>query len=125
MRLLLSLEGADPDCRMYQGRTPLFLAAGNGKEDAVGYLLALRVDTDPKTVHRETPLLEAARRGHARVVQQLLAVERVDPDAADGHQRTPLIAAALRGHADVVKLLPATGRVQLDARDQQGMTPLM
>jgi ankyrin repeat protein len=110
---------------MYQGRTPLFLAAGNGKEDAVGYLLALRADSDPKTVHRETPLLEATRRGHARVVHQLLAVEEVDPDAADGHQRTPLIAAALRGHAEVVKLLLAAGRVQLHARDHQGMTPLM
>jgi ankyrin repeat protein len=36
MRLLLSLEGVDPDCRMYQGRTPLFLAAGNGRRTLLG-----------------------------------------------------------------------------------------
>jgi ankyrin repeat protein len=40
MRLLLS-EGADPDYRAHLGKTPLYLAAGNGREEAVQYLLAL------------------------------------------------------------------------------------
>lgn len=114
---------------MDQGKTTLFLAAGNSREEAVKYLLALsqegRVDPDSKTVHGETPLRVAARKGHAGVVQQLLAVKGVNPDAADRDHSTPLIAAALCGHLEVVKLLLETGRVQLNARDDKGMTPLM
>lgn len=41
MRFLLSLEGVDPDRRMYQRRTPLFLAAGNGREDSCCRALAV------------------------------------------------------------------------------------
>ncbi|KAG2001058.1 hypothetical protein GB937_010542 [Aspergillus fischeri] len=122
MQLLL-LEGVNPDCPTDQGKTPLFLAAGNGREEAVKYLLTL--SRDGQNCLWGIAVTEAARKGHAGVVQLLLAVEGVNPDAVDRQHSTPLIVAALQGHVEVVKLLLATGRVQLNARDSKGMTPFM
>ncbi|RSM02612.1 hypothetical protein CEP52_007866 [Fusarium oligoseptatum] len=71
-----------------------------------------------------TPLMAAAKGGHAPVVRLLLDTEAIQPDAShDG--RTALTLAAQNGFRDIVDMLIADGRVEIDQKDDEGHTPLL
>jgi hypothetical protein len=67
-----------------------------------------------------TPLILAARLGHADVVQTLLPVS--DIDAVDAQGDTALIACAQNGHADIAAMLAP--RALLDAQNFDGSSAL-
>jgi len=67
-------------------------------------------------------LLEAARKGDARRVRELLD-RGADVNARDKRGFTPLHVAAVNDHVDVAKLLLEHG-ADIDARDKYGFTPL-
>ena len=69
-----------------------------------------------------TPLLYAARDGHAATVKVLLDAG-ADINGREANQITPLIMAISNDHMEVAKLLIARG-ADLDARDWYGRSPL-
>jgi ankyrin repeat protein len=69
-----------------------------------------------------TPLLVAARQGHAEIVALLLA-HGAPVDGADPSGDTPLHLAARYGHDEVVKVLIAA-HASIDARSRGNLTPL-
>jgi ankyrin repeat protein len=81
---------------------------------------------DPKCrdTYSQTPLLLAARYGHAAVVKLLLDTSQVDVDSKDQNDQTPLSHAAENGHTTTVKLLLDTNQVNVDSNDQCNQTPL-
>ena len=86
------LEGAD-----YDMRTPIHLAAAEGRERIVQFFIDQGIELSPRDRWRRTPLDEAIRHGHARVAEllrksgacDLTANERpgsVQPSQSDGHR---------------------------------------
>lgn len=88
-----------------EGRTPLHYAAMNGRVQTTRVLLEAGAPPAHRwNDKRESPLLVAARNGHADVVALLL--ERLGPadvnmPAVEGE--TPLSVACANGHADVIE----------------------
>ena len=90
----------------FTGKTPLGLAARNGHEAVVRWLLE-RQDVD---VNAGQPLAWAAGNGHEAVVRLLLERQDVDVNAGE-----PLAVAATYGHGGVVQLLLERPDVDVNA----------
>lgn len=76
----LVLRGADLDAADYDGRTPLHLAASDGRFEVVDYLLKSGVDPTPVDRWGGIPIDDARRSGHDRVTQLLdLAAGSAEP----------------------------------------------
>ncbi|KAJ0427168.1 ankyrin repeat-containing domain protein [Aspergillus carlsbadensis] len=92
---------------------PLRYAINEGDADIVEKLLELKtLDTSSRGMGmpwRKTPLFLACRRGHARIVELLLARDSSDINAADPGGRTALARARDGGKVDVVQVLVAWG----------------
>lgn len=69
------------------------------------------IDVNVRDEHAACPLHEASAKGHAAVVQQLLAANAVA--AVDCEGKEPLHWAASRGHTAVAKILPAAGAAEV------------
>ncbi|NIA15494.1 MAG: hypothetical protein GWP08_15630 [Nitrospiraceae bacterium] len=147
MAKLLISRRADPNARNYQGLTPLAVAQKARKGDVVEILepvtvseleLALNVG-DLEEVHRivsensqlannrvgeYTPLHVAARNGHRKLVELLLASgANVMAVEENDTRMTALHEAAHQGHAGIVDLLLTMG-ANPNAIDGKGRTPL-
>ena len=85
VRLMLGVEGVDPDSKDSCGQTPLWLAAEKGHKAIVKLQLGIEgIDPDSKnSSYGRTPLSRAAENGHKVIVKLLLSVKRVDPDSKD------------------------------------------
>ena len=84
--------------------------------------LQKNLKTRAATREAETPLHQAARRGHLEKVRRHLT-KGTDPNAKDKKRQTPLHHAVDRGHGGVARLLLAGG-ADVEARDALGQTPL-
>ncbi|KAM7535045.1 hypothetical protein Aperf_G00000093841 [Anoplocephala perfoliata] len=83
----------------------LYSAAEQGFADIAGMLLRAGAEVDAKSPKSgNTPLLLAAKRGHAMVTKVLLQWG-ANPDAANSKSDTPLVAAIRGGYTGVVKCL--------------------
>jgi len=67
----LVLQGVDLDDADYDGRTALHLAASEGQADVVEYFIAQGAQLAPIDRWGNTPLDDARRGGHTRVVELL------------------------------------------------------
>jgi ankyrin repeat protein len=119
-------------------RGPLYLAAANENEEAVGLLLAdwfnkrdsklkggLRVNPNLASgSFRCRALIWAALYGNGAIAKLLLAFPNIDPNFKGGVGRTPLAFAAESGHVEVVRLLLAHPNIDLNVKDDQGHTAL-
>ena len=82
-------------------RTPLMLAAGEGRLDVVEYFIDQGADVSEKDdICNRTALHYASERGQIKVVELLLS-KGAEIDVEDKDRRTPLTLAAGRGHNDV------------------------
>jgi serine/threonine-protein phosphatase 6 regulatory ankyrin repeat subunit B len=104
------------------GQTALMQAAGDGKAEAVGNLLALRAAVDLQDNDGWTAIMLAAHRGHTTVVAALIeAGAALDLQRSDGS--TALAVAAEFGKLGAVEALIAAG-ADLNVPDTQGRTAL-
>lgn len=76
MRVLID-AGGNPDSRLLDGATPMYLAAQEGHVNAIKVLLLVRARANPllsNTIKSDVfvPLYAAARCGHSEVVLELI-----------------------------------------------------
>jgi ankyrin repeat protein len=103
---LLHLAGASVNSRG-AGGTPLFLAAGEGRLNAVRYLLDEGADVNLCGAYGNTALTEATYYGHVTVIKELLGRgANVNAMSIDG---TPLDIAIGRNNVAVIDLLKHYG----------------
>jgi ankyrin repeat protein len=100
---------ADPSARTNGIETPLHLAAAKGDGMAVDILLSealvLQNLNGFKTYSDGfSPLMAAARAGHADVVEKMLAAG-ADPNLVDNKNRNSLFIAVESGHPDIARML--------------------
>ena len=110
--------------------TSLMVAADGGSGAVVKLLLDRGANVnDHDDIWESSPLIEASREGHWRVVRQLLK-RGADPSYSNGNGYTALIEAAGRSRIDVVRVLlqdaPLSGGrdIRLNHRDDDGHTAL-
>jgi ankyrin repeat protein len=73
---------------------------------------------------RTSPLINACRYGHSKVVNVLLAVGGIDVNYRKGDGATGLIASCRMGHSKVVELLLAAGGIRVNQANDEEVTPL-
>ena len=103
VRLLLKTGRVNVNSKDYGGRTPISLAAENGREAVVRLLIRTgQAESDSKDCDGWTPLLWAARNGHDGVMKLLIKTGKVEVDPKDERSQTPLSWAARNGHREEV-----------------------
>jgi ankyrin repeat protein len=113
-------KGVDVGAKDEFGRTPLYLAAENGRKQVAELLIAKGADVNAKNGF--TPLHRAAYQGHKEIAELLIA-NGADVNAKDDDGRTPLHYAAKYATKEVVELLIPNG-ADVNAKDRFGFTPL-
>lgn len=122
---LLITHGANVNAQAREGATPAFrMPADNSgsKGDGIirgGWPVHGMRNPIPGA---KTPLLYAAREGHADIARMLLDAG-ADIERADANGITPLIDAILNDHVDVARLLIDAG-ANINVADWYGETPL-
>ena len=105
------------------GKTALMLAAGAGREELVGKLLAAGADVNKANTRGGTALMYAATHGDPKTVKALLSRgAKVNAKADNGW--TALTLAAAKGYEAIVKQLLEAG-ADANIADIYGWTPLM
>lgn len=112
---LINAASGDPS------RTPLGQAAEKGRLRVAEYLLNNGADVN--TSASGSPLAIAARNGHKKMVELLLA-RGAAVDAVDSERRTPLHVAVSRNYPAVMEALLAA-KADPNAKDNNDNTPLM
>ena len=115
------------DLQDARGRSALYRAAAEGKEDALRVLLDKKANINLKASDGSSPLLAAVTSGGVGAAT-LLADRAADVNAADASGNTPLMAAAdnfahLANPADMVSPLLGHG-AKVDLKDARGRTAL-
>lgn len=104
-------QGASLLATNQHGQSPLWLAARNGHEAMVQYLVQQNGDVQFRSPIGITPLAVAAREGYLSIVQLLIRFG-ADPNTESNDHASPLLWATRTGEVETVKAL-----LQLGAKD--------
>jgi len=115
-------NGAQPDARDAELRTPLQYAAANGNISAVRTLLEHKAFTGVRDRAGQTALIYAVRAGNKDVVE-LLIREHAEVNAADDSGKTALFYAVEEKTDDITEALLRAG-ADPGIRDKNGKTAL-
>lgn len=105
----------------YRKRTPLQLAAEQGRMNIVRYLVEAGADVDAATSEKTgeiTPLRFAIANGDIAMVTYLIE-NGADVNKTNTQGWTPLMTAARSGHSDIIDILLDAG-ADLHARTESG-----
>ncbi|KAH0547754.1 hypothetical protein FGG08_000011 [Glutinoglossum americanum] len=120
--MMTSGSYSDYSQRVLRQITGIHVAAYFGLAGAIMGLLKNGYNPYLRDSYGQTPLSQAAERGHEAVVKLLL--ERgAELESKSNSGQTPLSRAAERGHEAVVKLLLERG-AELESKSNSGQTPL-
>ncbi|KAJ5724453.1 hypothetical protein N7493_006181 [Penicillium malachiteum] len=121
---LLLDYGADPTLEDKNGQTPLKVAAANGYEDMVKFLLKYQsLESDAKKWTQQAQFYNAVREGDEATVRVLLE-DGIDMNMKSVRGEYPLHWAMHRGHQGVASLLLEKG-ADINAKDKFGETALL
>ncbi len=111
--------GACLEARNDIGRTPLYIAAVNGRKDVVEYLLSKGAMT-----HITCLVHDAAYAGHTEIIDVLHRVTRIPLNSRDDErQATPLHCAASSDKNGTIRYLLSKGS-DIEAADNKGQRPI-
>ncbi|RPA89175.1 ankyrin, partial [Choiromyces venosus 120613-1] len=121
--------GIDLEAKDIDELTPFGEAVASTRLDIIKIFLDIPdVDVNSRCFYSMTPLhltlFMEKEKGHAEVLQLLLAHDRVEVDLADESSWTPLSRAAHSGAEWAVRLLLDDGRSSVEHADSQGRTPV-
>ena len=103
-------QGADINCRDSNFQTSLHLAAAQGDDEIVKWLVQeADAQTDLKDYFGRKPLHIAVINGHLGVVQWLITKGNVDLNQLDGNKRTALYWSVKYRHVEVTQWLLGQG----------------
>jgi ankyrin repeat protein len=103
-------------------RTPLHLAAENGRVEAVWMLIEHKAEIEAQDKHGRTPLHVAVGRQSLQLVQTLIE-HKANVNSRDKKGKTPLHLAVQWRHFDIARML-IEYRANVNLRDKDGKTPL-
>ncbi|MEO8024953.1 MAG: ankyrin repeat domain-containing protein [Bryobacteraceae bacterium] len=119
---------ANVDLQDTRGRSPLYRAAAEGKEDAMRLLLDRKANPNQKAADGTTPLIEAVTYGRLGAATALID-RGAAVDLANAAGNTPLMIAAetspyIKAPAEFINMLLLKG-AKASAKDDRGRTALM
>lgn len=119
----LLAEGANPDVRDGDGRTPIFSAVLGGSVGVLGLLLEAGADVNAQDSEGWTALHFAAQENLPEMARVLIGRD-ADVNRRDGDGATPLWRAvqSSAGHPDLTSILTAAGAKD-DIANAAGETP--
>ncbi|GHU16644.1 hypothetical protein FACS189472_02140 [Alphaproteobacteria bacterium] len=104
-KFLLS-QGANPNAKDENQKTPLHLAVESGHVRVIKILLDTKgINLNARDLYAKTPLHLAAEKGHTKIVNLLLSQKKVNTKAKDKNKKTPLDLASEKGYGDIVEIL--------------------
>jgi len=127
VRLVLSLERASDTLNEGDSkqRTPLFIAARDGRESCVKELLASPgILLNKADEQGSTPCHAASSKNESSSLKLLLANDATDVNAQDKDGDTPLHVACIEKRAECVKLLLAHKSIDVNRTSAKGSTAL-
>jgi serine/threonine protein kinase len=124
---MLLEKNAQVDAQDGRGRTALYRATAEGKQEAMRLLLARKANPNQPANDGSTPLLAAITFGHTSAMKLLLD-SGAQIDLADAQGTTPLMLAAegtafIPNNAPLVETL-LNKNAQIDAQDARGRSAL-
>lgn len=113
-------RGMDVNTSDRTGDTLVMIAARNGNNELLDFLLRNRANTSKQNKYGDSPIMAATMQGHVDTVKRLLDA------GADIHNKgwNALHYAAYSGQAEIARLL-ISHKADLDARAPNGQTALM
>ena len=116
-------KGTLVDTKDERSRTPLYMAASEGKKDVVDYLIEEGANVNTKRDDGDNPLMAAARKGNLEIVTALVE-HGADVSQADNFGRTPLMMAAQSGSKETVDFILGKG-ADINATDKYDLSALI
>ena len=119
LKLILE-HGIDPNCGDYDDRAPLHLAAAEGHDKCVEYLITKNAEVNIEDRWGSTPLQDAVASGHVGVAEHLISRGgTMNPH----HGVSSMCSAATEGDVRQLKILSRCG-VHPDVGDYDNRCPM-
>ncbi|XP_031635743.1 serine/threonine-protein phosphatase 6 regulatory ankyrin repeat subunit B-like [Contarinia nasturtii] len=119
---ILIENGANVNAEGWLKRTPLHMAAVDGRTDTLKMLIEKGANVNAEDYYKNTPLHNAAYYGHTDLLK-ILIEKGANVCAEDNEYETSLHKAARRGYTDIVEILIEKG-ANVDGKDEFKETPL-